>query len=68
MNCSLNENSSIWNKKEENSKQTKNVRILVNDNKKIISEFNSKIKIELPKNEILNGVFHKKNNYGPQKI
>ena len=67
MNCSLNENSSIWNKKKENSKQTKNVRILVNDNKKIISEFNSKIKIELPKNEILNGVFHKKNNYGPQK-
>ena len=64
-NCSLNENSRIWKDKENISANPKNIRKVFTE-KKIVSQFNQDLKLDLVSAKINNKIIDNKNNYGFQ--
>ena len=64
-NCSLNENSSIWKKKKDNSIDPKNIKKIFSK-KKIITQFNQELKLDLANVKINNKIVDNQNNYGFQ--
>jgi len=64
-NCSFNENSRIWND-EEKLKQSENKKKIFVEEKKIISEFNSNVKLDLSEISETNTIFNNLNNFGSQ--
>ena len=65
-NCSFNENSRIWND-EEKLKQSENKKKIFVEEKKIISEFNSNVKLDLSEISETNTIFDNLNNFGSQR-
>ncbi|MDB3982629.1 PQQ-like beta-propeller repeat protein [Candidatus Pelagibacter sp.] len=65
-NCSLNENSKIWIDKEKNLENKKNIKKVFSEKKKIITEFNQELRLDLTKIKINNKIVDNKNNYGSQ--
>ncbi len=64
-NCSISDTSSIW-KDEENVENKKNVKKLFSKEKKIISEFNPDLKLDLSKLRLNNYIIDNQNNFGAQ--
>ena len=64
-NCSLNENSRIWKNKEKNTTNPKNIKKIFAE-KKVVTEFNQELKLDLTKVKINNKILDNKNNYGIQ--
>ena len=64
-NCSLNENSRIWKNKKDNSINPKNIKKIFSE-KKIITQFNQELKLDLANIKINNKVVDNQNNYGFQ--
>jgi len=65
--CSFNENSSIWKDKNNKLDTEKNIKKAFSEEKKISTEFNQELKLDLTKIKINNKVIDNKNNYGLQK-
>ena len=64
--CSLNEGSKIWTKDQiEKNKQEKLKKVFTED-KKIIEEFNTELRIDLENTTISKKIIDNKNNYGSQ--
>jgi len=67
-NCSLNKNSSLWDNKQIELEEKKNYKKVLVEDKKIISELNKDLKINLSKIELNNNnFFENENNFGSQK-
>ena len=66
-NCSLNENSRIWNKKEKIENENKVSKKILAEKKVISTEFNPLLKLNLSKNEPNNKIFDQLNNFGSSK-
>ena len=66
-NCSLNENSRIWNKKEKIENENKVSKKILTEKKVISTEFNPLLKLDLSKNEPNNKIFDQLNNFGSSK-
>jgi len=64
-NCSLNESSVIWNKKKEKVQNQKNIKKLFSQDKKTITEFNPKLKLDIS-GLTYNNIFDNQNNFGAQ--
>ena len=64
-NCSLNENSRIWKNKKDNSINPKNIKKIFSE-KKIITQFNQELKLDLTNVKIKNKIVDNQNNYGFQ--
>ncbi|MBT6448521.1 MAG: dehydrogenase, partial [Flavobacteriaceae bacterium] len=64
--CSLNENSRLWQDKEKNVENKKNIIKVFSEEKKITTEFNQQIKLDLKSIESNNKITSNKNNYGSQ--
>jgi len=64
-NCSLNENSKIWKEKERNL-ENKNIKKVSLDKKKITSEFNQELNLDLAQIQTNNKIIDNQNNYGSQ--
>ena len=64
-NCSLNENSRIWKNKKDNSINPKNIKKIFSE-KKIITQFNQELKLDLANVKINNKIVDNQNNYGFQ--
>ena len=64
-NCSLNENSKIWNKKKK-IKVEKNIEIIFDEKKISYKELNSNISLDFSQANIQNKIIDNKNNYGLQ--
>ncbi|WP_435151649.1 PQQ-binding-like beta-propeller repeat protein [Candidatus Pelagibacter bacterium nBUS_44] len=64
-NCSLNENSSIWQNKEVDTKNPKNIKKVFSE-KKVVTQFNQELKLDLTKIKINNKIVDNRNNYGIQ--
>ena len=64
-NCSLNENSKIWNKKKK-IKVEKNIEIIFDEKKISYKELNSNISLDFSQANIQNKVMDNKNNFGLQ--
>ena len=64
-NCSLNENSSIWQNKEVDTKNPKNIKKVFSE-KKVVTQFNQELKLDLSKIKINNKIVDNRNNYGIQ--
>ena len=64
-NCSLNENSRIWKNKKDNSINPKNIKKIFSE-KKIITQFNQELKLDLTNVKINNKIVDNQNNYGFQ--
>tara|TARA_B000000475_G_scaffold11836_1_gene10532 strand:- start:1 stop:1296 length:1296 start_codon:yes stop_codon:yes gene_type:complete len=64
-NCSLNESSVIWNKKKEKVQNQKNIKKLFSEDKKIITEFNPELKLDISE-LTYNNIFDNQNNFGAQ--
>ena len=64
-NCSLNENSRIWKNKKDNSTNPKNIKKIFSE-KKIITQFNQELKLDLTNVKIKNKIVDNQNNYGFQ--
>ena len=64
-NCSLNENSRIWKDKKDNSINPKNIKKIFSE-KKIITQFNKELKLDLANVKINNKIVDNQNNYGFQ--
>jgi len=65
MNCSLNESSKIWNKKEKN-KVDKNIEIIFDEKKTSYQELNSNISLDLSQLNVQNKIVDNRNNLGAQ--
>ena len=65
--CSLNENSRIWKDKENKLEAQKNFKKVFEEDKKIESEFNQELKLDLSSIIPNNKISDIKNNYGSQK-
>ncbi len=65
-NCSFNENSRIWKNKENKVDIEKNIKKVFAENKKIISEFNQDLKLDLSKIKSTNKNNDNQNNFGSQ--
>ena len=65
--CSFNENSRIWKDKEKKLEPVKNIKKVFSEEKKISSEFNQELKLDLTKIKTNNKIIDNKNNYGAQK-
>ena len=63
--CSLNENSRIWKDKENNITNQKNVKKVFSE-KKITTQLNQELKLDLTKIKTNNKIVDNKNNYGFQ--
>lgn len=66
VNCSLNENSKIWNKEDNFSDKNKKIEIILDEKKETPKEFNSEIKIGLLKTNLNKTIYNNYNNYGAQ--
>ena len=66
-NCSLNENSRIWNKKEKIENENKVSKKILTEKEIISREFNPLLKLDLSKNEQNNKIFDPLNNFGSSK-
>ena len=64
-NCSLNESSSIWQNKEVDTKNPKNIKKVFSE-KKVVTQFNQELKLDLSKIKINNKIVDNRNNYGIQ--
>ena len=64
-NCSLNENSRIWKDKENDTINPKNIRKVFSE-KKVVTQFNQELKLDLVNVKINNKIVDNKNNYGFQ--
>ena len=67
-NCSLNENSKIWNKKEKIENENKVSKKVLTEKEIISTEFNPLLKLDLSKNEQNNKIFDPLNNLVHQNI
>ena len=67
-NCSVSETNRIWSDKDEKIENQKNVKKLFAEEKKIITEFNSKLKLDLSKLKLNSNIANNKNNLGSQKL
>ena len=65
-NCSFNEGSKIWTKDQIEKNKQEKLKKVFNDNKKIIEEFNSELRLELENIKTNNKIIDNKNNYGSQ--
>ena len=65
-NCSLNENSRIWKEKDKKIQAQVNTKKILEKEKKIIVEFNPKLKIDLSRIVINNKTIDNQNNLGSQ--
>ena len=65
-NCSISETSRIWNDKEEKVENQKNIKKLFAKEKKIITEFNPALKLDLSKIIINENIIDNQNNFGAQ--
>ena len=65
-NCSVKENLGIWNKKEENLENQKKVKKLFSEDKKIITEFNPELKLDISKLQFKENIVDNQNNFGAQ--
>ena len=65
--CSFNENSRIWRDKEKKLEPVKNIKKVFSEEKKISSEFNQELKLDLTKIKTNNRIIDNKNNFGAQK-
>ena len=63
-NCSFNENSSIWNKKNTKPANKKNIKEVLITKKIIAEEFNAELKLDLNKVRSNNKITDLQNNYG----
>ncbi len=66
-NCSLNENSKIWNKKEKIENEKKISKKVLTEKEVISTEFNPLLKLDLSKKEQNNKIFDPLNNFGSSK-
>ena len=66
INCSFNENSALWKDKEKNIENQKNVKKFFSKEKKITSEFNQELKINLTNIKTNNKIADNRNDYGSQ--
>ena len=66
-NCSLNENSRIWNKKEKIENENKVLKKIFTEKEVISTEFNPLLKLDLSKNMQNNKIFDPLNNFGSSK-
>jgi outer membrane protein assembly factor BamB len=64
--CSVKENLGIWNKKDENLENQKKVKKLFSDDKKIITEFNPELKLDISKLKFNENIVNNQNNIGAQ--
>jgi outer membrane protein assembly factor BamB len=64
--CSLNENSRIWKDKEKKLEAQKNIKKVFLEDKKITTEFNQELKLDLSIIKFNNKIIDKENNYGSQ--
>ena len=65
-NCSISENSRIWRDKEEKVENQKNIKKLFDNEKKIITEFNPELKLDLSKISFNEFIIDNQNNFGAQ--
>ena len=65
-NCSVKENLGIWNKKEKNLENQKKVKKLFSEDKKIITEFNPELKLDISKLQFKENIVDNQNNFGAQ--
>ena len=65
-NCSINENTRIWNSKEKKIENQKSTKKLFAKKKIIITEFNQGLKIDLSDLNFKNKVIDNQNNFGSQ--
>ena len=66
LNCSLNENSKIWNKENKISNKNKNIEIILDEKNETPEELNSKLKLDLSKIDLNNNIIDNLNNFGAQ--
>jgi outer membrane protein assembly factor BamB len=64
--CSLNENSRIWKDKEKKLEAQKNIKKVFLEDKKITTEFNQELKLDLSIIKFNNKITDNENNYGSQ--
>ena len=65
-NCSISETSRIWNDKDEKIENKKNIKKLFDKEKKIITELNPDLKLDLSKLKLNSYIVDNKNNFGAQ--
>ena len=65
-NCSLNKNSRLWKSKETKLESQKNIKKIFLEEKRILTEFNPELKLNLAKVTINNKINDNKNDYGFQ--
>ena len=65
-NCSISETSRIWNDKEKKIENQKNIKKLFDKEKKIITELNPDLKLDLSKLKLNSYIIDYKNNFGAQ--
>ena len=68
VNCSLNENSKIWNKKNKISNKDQDIKIILDEKKEIPKELNSKLKLDLSLINLNNSIDNDYNNFGIQSF
>ena len=68
VNCSLNENSKIWNNKDKIANKDKNIQIILDEKREIPKELNSNLKLNIQKINLNNGIFNNYNNFGAQNF
>ena len=62
--CSLNNESRIWNKKDKNLIEKKNIKIILTKEKEYSDEFNPKLNVDLSKIKFKNNIYNLQNNFG----
>ena len=65
-NCSLNENSRIWKDKERKLENDKNIKKVFSNEKKITTELNKELELDLTKIKTNKRTLDNTNNYGSQ--
>ncbi len=68
VNCSLNENSKIWNKKNEILDKDQNIKIILDEKKEILKELNPKLKLDLSLINLNQVIDNNYNNFGVQSF
>ncbi len=66
VNCSLNENSKIWNKNNKNPNDNQNIKLILSDKKISSKELNTNLILDLSKIKITNESSENRNNLGSQ--
>ncbi len=64
--CSFNENSKIWKNKEIELNKDKNIKKVFAEDKRLVSEFNQNLELDLSKIKINNIFINNQNNFGAQ--